>query len=68
VSPTYRPQTPSGISGFTRLTLPCYNLKIEKAGYVTRTIEAIDVCEKDVNLGDINLQRAPKVIKLTRGH
>ena len=37
-----------------------YNLKIEKEGYVTRTIEAIDASEKDVNLGDINLQRGPK--------
>ncbi len=35
-----------------------YVLKIEKEGYATRTIEAIDVGEKDANLGDIELKKA----------
>ena len=45
---------------FNQVDTAQYVLKIEKDGYVTRTIEAIDACEKDVNLGDINLQRAQK--------
>jgi tetrathionate reductase subunit B len=44
---------------FNQIDTAQYILKIEKDGYVTRTIEAIDVSEKDVNLGDIDLQRAP---------
>ena len=44
---------------FNQIDTAQYNLKIEKDGYVTRTIEAIDVSEKDVNLGDIDLQKAP---------
>jgi hypothetical protein len=35
-----------------------YVLKVEKEGYVTRTIESIDVSAEDANLGDIDLQRA----------
>ena len=44
---------------FNQIDTAQYVLKIEKEGYVTRTIEAIDVSEKDVNLGDIELQKAP---------
>jgi tetrathionate reductase subunit B len=44
---------------FNQIDTAQYVLKIEKQGYVTRTIEAIDVSEADVNLGDIELQRAP---------
>ncbi len=43
---------------FNQIDTAQYTLKVEKEGYVTRTIEAIDVCEKDVNLGDIELQKA----------
>ena len=43
---------------FNQIDTAQYVLKIEKEGYVTRTIEAIDVSEKDVDLGDIDLQRA----------
>ncbi len=43
---------------FHQIDTAQYNLKIEKEGYATRTIEAIDVCERDVNLGDIGMQRA----------
>jgi Fe-S-cluster-containing dehydrogenase component len=43
---------------FHQIDTAQYVLKIEKERYVTRTIEAIDVSEKDVNLGDIDLQRA----------
>ena len=44
---------------FNQVDTAQYVLKIEKEGYVTRTIEAIDVSEKDANLGDIELQKAP---------
>jgi len=44
---------------FNQIDTAHYTLKIEKQGYATRTIEAIDVSEKDVNLGDIELQKAP---------
>jgi hypothetical protein len=42
---------------FKQIDTAQYVLKIEKEGYVTRTSEAIDVSEKDVNLGDIELQK-----------
>ena len=44
---------------FNQIDTAQYVLKIEKEGYVTRTIDAIDVSENDVNLGDIELQKAP---------
>jgi tetrathionate reductase subunit B len=44
---------------FNQIDTAQYVLKIEKEGYATRTIEAIDVSERDVNLGDIELQKAP---------
>jgi len=43
---------------FNQIDKAQYVLKIEKQGYATRTIEAIDVSENDVNLGDIELQKA----------
>jgi tetrathionate reductase subunit B len=43
---------------FSQVDTAQYVLKIEKEGYATKTIEAIDVSEKDANLGDIELQRA----------
>jgi Fe-S-cluster-containing dehydrogenase component len=44
---------------FHQIDTARYVLKIEREGYLTRTIEAIEVSENDVNLGDIELQRAP---------
>ena len=43
---------------FNQIDAAQYVLKIEKEGYMPRTIEAIDTIEKDVNLGDIELQSA----------
>jgi Fe-S-cluster-containing dehydrogenase component len=44
---------------FNQVDPALYTLKIEKKGYLTRTIEAIDVHEEDANLGDIELKKAP---------
>ena len=42
---------------FNQIDAAIYALKVEKEGYATRTIEAIDVYRGDVNLGDISLER-----------
>jgi tetrathionate reductase subunit B len=44
---------------FREIDTAVYTLVIEKEGYVTRTIEGIDVYGQDVNLGDIGLERVP---------